>query len=290
MSLKHLSSHLQGVLIVSVGVVFLSFDALLIRLANTTSWNIFFWRGGLVALSLLGILWISERSNTVRKIAPCLSGLGLLCTVIFGFNHVLFVQSITLTSVANTLVILAAGPLFAAIFSRLLLKEKIMQRTWIAIAVSFCGVLIVFSGSIRSINIYGDILALMTALIQGINFTLLRKLHDHSRIAMIGLSGLVSMLFATIAATPFSLTGETYLYLAVMGLVQMPIALVLISMGTRYLKAPEVTLFLMIETFLGSLLVWYYLSEPIPDNTFIGGGIILLTLSMHTYFSLKQTH
>jgi drug/metabolite transporter (DMT)-like permease len=282
-----LSKHLQGVIIVSTGVFFLSFDALLIRLANTAGWNVIFWRGGLIALSLLGVLWIIEGRNTLNKMLPCLTGLGLVCTVIFGANNVLFVQSVSLTSVSNTLVILASGPLFAAVFSRIILKETIQPRTWIAILVSICGVTVVFAGSLRSINIYGDLLALATALVQGINFTLLRRLHDLSRIAMIGLSGLVSMLFALFAATPFSLQGESYLFLGIMGLMQMPVALVLISMGTRYLKAPEVTLFLMIETFLGPLLVWLFLAEAIPLNTFIGGGLILTTLFAHTYLSMR---
>ena len=285
---ENLSPHLRGVLIVLSGVIVLSFDALLIRMADTSGWNVIFWRSGFIALSLLGLLVIREGSRSWQKIKACLTGIALFCTLTFGINIVLFVQSISLTSVSNTLVILAAGPMFAAIFSSLFLKEHIEGRTWISILFCTAGVLVVFSGSIHSINFQGDLLALILALIQGINFTLLRKLHDVSRIAMIGLSGLVSLPFALPSATPFALPGESYLVLAIMGIVQMPLALVLISMGTRYLKAPEVVLFMLIETFLGSLLVWFFLGESVPPATFLGGAIIIATLVWHTYLSMRK--
>lgn len=286
--IQNTNPHLRGVLIVLSGVIVLSFDALLVRLADASSWNIIFWRSGFMVLSLLGLLVVREGRNSWQKIKTCLRGLALLSTLIFGIGNIMFVQSISLTSVSNTLVILAAGPVFAAIFSSLFLKEQIEGHTWIAILLCIGGVMVVFSGSLHSLNLRGDLLALALALIQGGNFTLLRKLHHVSRVAMIGVSGLIPLPFVLFGATPFSLPNESYLVLAIMGLVQIPLAMVLISTGTRYLKAPEVALFLLIETFLGSLLVWLFMDEPAPPATLVGGTLIIATLVWHTHLGLRR--
>ena len=46
-----LDDHGKGTLIAILGVMVLSFDALLIRLASAPAWDIVFWRGALMGLS-----------------------------------------------------------------------------------------------------------------------------------------------------------------------------------------------------------------------------------------------
>ncbi|HLQ85990.1 MAG TPA: hypothetical protein VK110_07530, partial [Salinisphaeraceae bacterium] len=103
----HLDNHLRGITIAACGTFIISFDALLVRLAATTSWNVVFWRGLLMCLSLFIYLlvrgarrrWIP--GNRREAIVT------LVLVLLFGANTALFVISVSNTLVANTVVILS---------------------------------------------------------------------------------------------------------------------------------------------------------------------------------------
>lgn len=286
MTTEHLINHRQGILIAGIGVLVLSFDALLVRLAATDPANVAFWRGTLVCLSLLVFMAITGRRGEWERYRA--HGLAaLLVTVLYGINSALFVFSVSHTKVANTVVILSSSAFFAAFFSWFLLKETVPRRTWIAIGVALSGVLLVFAGSLGMADWRGDLMALILAIMMGLTLTLLRRMPDLPKIPVVALSGLVTALLSGIYAEPLSLTPASYSWLAIMGLVQMPIASVMLMKATRYLPSPEVSLFLLIETVLGPIWVWLILSEPVPPMTLIGGSAILGAIFVHSWLALK---
>ncbi len=62
MLFKKLSLKTKGLFIVLMGVTAISFDALLVRLANTGYNNIIFWRGIFIFISLALILFSLNRA------------------------------------------------------------------------------------------------------------------------------------------------------------------------------------------------------------------------------------
>ncbi|MDP6855542.1 MAG: hypothetical protein QF598_08545, partial [Arenicellales bacterium] len=61
--MDHKESHLKGVVLVFLGVVLLSPDALLLRLISADHWTLLFWRGALSAISLVTITLFLERPH-----------------------------------------------------------------------------------------------------------------------------------------------------------------------------------------------------------------------------------
>ena len=116
-----LSTYQRGLLIVVLGVVFLSFDGLLIRLAATDGWTVIFWRGLLMFCVLGLICTVGQRLTALRR-HPVAS---LASTVLLGLISSLFVLAVMNASVANVVVILSTAPLFAAVFSRMFLGERV---------------------------------------------------------------------------------------------------------------------------------------------------------------------
>jgi drug/metabolite transporter (DMT)-like permease len=286
MSLPKLD-HRQGIWIAALGVVVLSFDALLVRLAATDPMNIAFWRGTLIFVSVTLFIQFSGQRKQWR-LYRAHGGAALLVTLIYGVNSGLFVFSVSHTSVANTVVILSSSAFFAAFFSWLLLRERVALRTWIAIAVSVAGVLVVFAGSLGQPGSLGDALAIVLALSMGLTLTLLRRMPDLPKMPVVAVSGIVLAVLTWPLSSPLGLAPEQYGWLAVMGLVQMPIASVLVMMATRYLPSPEVSLFLLIETVLGPLWVLWVLNEAVPPLTLVGGSAILGAVAVHSWVSLRR--
>lgn len=282
-----LVDHRQGVLVATLGVLVLSFDALLVRLVDASPYDIGFWRGTLVFVSMSAFILITGRVQQFRQYAA--HGVAaLVITVLYGINTGLFVLSVNHTSVANAVVVLASSSFFAALFSWLLLRETIPLRTWVAILVALAGVLIVFAGSLGLDQWLGDALALLLAMLMGLMLTLLRRLPNLPKMPVVAFSGLVTALLCLGFAEPLALNATSYGWLAVMGLLQMPVASVLIMTATRYLPAPEVSLFLLIETLLGPVWVWLVLNETISPLTFVGGAAILGAIFVHSWLSLRR--
>jgi len=141
------SDHTRGVLMVLIAIFVLSPDALILRLVGTDRWSLIFWRGLLTALTLL-ICFVAIYRRDVFKYLGAIGRYGLVAGFISATSSILFVTSIVLTSVANTLVIISAAPLFTAISSRMFLREPVPARTWLAIFATLVGITTIFSGSL----------------------------------------------------------------------------------------------------------------------------------------------
>ena len=68
-------------------------------------------------------------------------------------------------------------------------------------------------------------------------------------------------------------------FVVILGIGILPISSTLITLGPRYLPAPEVGLILLLEAILGPLWVWLIIKESPSIQTLIGGILILAALA-----------
>ena len=108
---------LKGTLIMVLAVLVLSPDALLISLISSDPWTLVFWRGLLTAVTLT-VAVVSGYGPQSISIIVRMGLVGVLSGAFFAASTISFVMSVRLTAAANTLVIIAAMPLFAAVLSR----------------------------------------------------------------------------------------------------------------------------------------------------------------------------
>mgnify|MGYP001954786184 CR=1 FL=1 len=151
------TDYMKGFLLTALGVLVLSFDALLIRLINSESFDLLFWRG--LLLSVAVFCWCRFRKP--EQVLFSWDAAFIRSALLFAVSAICFVSAITLTSVANVLVIISAQPLFAAVMARIFLREKSSRVTWAAIIVSMLGIGWVLAGSWQSPNLTGDLIALL---------------------------------------------------------------------------------------------------------------------------------
>ena len=277
----------KGLMISITGIILLSFDTVLIRLASASSWNTVFWRCILISVTSSLILFARERTSVFHKIKQ--EGFPLLLSgVLWGFSGLLFVVSVKMTVAANVLVMLSLSPLFAGIAGYFFLGERIGRRSLLMIAVSAAGVYIIFAGDIEGGSLAGNLLGLLIPVCLGINLAWMRKHNDISRSAAVITGGLVSAFIASFFAAPFSVGSVSFFYLVLLGLVAIPLAQLLLSTGTRYLPASQVALIMMSETFLGPLWVWAFIGEIPPARTFAGGALILTGVFADSILSILK--
>ncbi len=287
-----MSQHLKGLLITVLGVFILSPDALLVRLADSNTWTILFWRGLLFAFGITLIIFLTYRSTTIRQFIKT-GKRGLLLGFLFGLSTIFFVSSVQNTSIANTLVIISTSPVFAALLSWSLLKEKTNLRTWITMFIIIGATTIIMFDSFKNGGFWGDISALVTSMLLAINFTITRQAKSINMVPAMALGGLttaaISGAFIAFSATPLLLESPAIPYLLMMGVVT-TLAFTLITLGPRYMPAAEVGMIMPLETVFGAYLAWIFLSEAPSTHVIVGGGIIMLTLIIHAWFTLKENN
>ena len=126
-----------------------------------------------------------------------------------------------------------------------------------------------------------------------ISFTITRRYKAINMVPAMAVSGAISSLIAIplisiTAVSTFTLATDVIPYL-VLGGIFISIAFALITLGPRYMPAPEVGLIMPLETVLGSYLGWIFLKEDPSILTIVGGLIVIATLSIHAYLSLKTS-
>lgn len=288
--IKNMSQHLKGLLITVLGVLILSPDALLIRLANTDSWTILFWRGLLFSFGICLVIFITYRSTALRQFWN-IGKSGLLLGLIFGCSTIFFVTAVQYTSIANALVIISTAPVFAALLSWAFLSEKTNTRTWVTMFIIIGTITAIMFNSFRSGGFWGDLSALATSILLATNFTVTRRAKSVNMVPAMALGGLVtatiSLIIINVTTSPLLLEIEAIPYLLLMAIIT-TLAFSLITLGPRYMPAAEVGMIMPLETVFGTYLAWIFLNEAPSAYAFIGGIIIILALSFHAWLSTRN--
>lgn len=278
------SDHVRGLLLALGGIFVLSPDGLLIRLIATDDWTLLFWRGFFTSLSLLVALRFIVNEPLYTAFLA-LGKKGILASITQALGTIFFVLAIIYTSVANTLIIIGVTPLWAALFSRIFLKEHIALRTYLAIPAALLGIYITTNTELK-VNM-GDIYALCATFFIATQGVIVRSAKSIDLTPSLVIGGFIIALIAWPNAHPLAITSHDVLYLCILGVIVLPISYVLLITAPRYIPAPEVNLIMLLEMAFGSLWVWIFLNEHPTQQAFIGGSIVIATLAIHTYLGYR---
>ena len=277
----------KGMLLAFGGIMFITPDSLLIRLANISSWNLIFYRGFIPFLTIFIGLLIVYRSSLFKKILD--NGWhGLFFILTFAITSIVFVISIENTNVANTLVMVALAPMLSAIISLIFLKENPDKKTWIAIAITTLAVLYIFYDAIDSGDFLGNFLGLVCATGLAVNAVIIRSAKKISLVPSAMIGKLIVALFAFIFVDQIKLENNDLIIVPLMCVACIAIPFVCVTLAPRYITAAEVNLFFLLETIFGPFWVWLVIKEQPSFETIIGGGIIIATITIHSALALKK--
>ena len=285
---RNFSNQQKGSLLAFVGVMFITPDSLFIRLSKIGTWELLFYRGAIpFFFVLIGLLLFYKKNflNALLKIGY----VGIFYIISFSACNITFIISIQNTNVANTLIMVALAPMLSAVLATIFLKEPTNKNTWAAIFVTFFSVTFIFYDSIQLGNIKGDIYGFITALGLAINANLARYAKEIDLVPSAVIGKLVVAIFAFFFVNNFYLSGMDLFIVPLMCIMCVAIPFVLVTIAPRFISAPEVNLFFLLEVILGPIWVWLIIKEQPSLQTIIGGIIIIITIALHSFLALKKT-
>ena len=277
----------KGMILAFTGIIFITPDSLLIRLANINSWNLIFYRGLIPFLTIFVGLLIIYRFTLFKKILD--NGWhGLAYIVTFAITSIAFVISIENTNVANTLVMVALAPMLSAIISLIFLKENPDQKTWVAIFITTLAVIYIFYDAVDSGDFLGNFLGLVCATGLAANAVIIRSAKKISLVPSAMIGKLVVALFAIFFVDQIKLENNDLIIIPLMCTVCIALPFVCVTLAPRYITAAEVNLFFLLETIFGPLWVWLVIKEQPSLETLLGGAVIIVTIGIHSILALKK--
>ncbi|WP_342642197.1 DMT family transporter [Rhodoligotrophos ferricapiens] len=276
----------RGLLITSIGGLMMTFDAPLLRLAGVDVYTATFWRGVFV-FTAMSTFWLYMRYVRHTPVRLLNGRDGVIVALLHCTANLLFMLALFHTTVANLVFILALNPLFSALFSLVWLREKIAPATWAAIISGIIGVAIIVMGGAHAGSLFGDLTALACVAVIGFGLTFVRRSGKNLSLAP-GPGALLAAFIALPFAPTIAVPADQLVFIAMNGLIVMPMASALLVAGPRYLTAAEVAMFFLLETVLAPIWVWLLMGETPSVNSMIGGAIILITLGCHAAYRLSR--
>jgi len=251
-----------------------------------------FWRSLFAALFVAATL-VWQHESRVLSIIRKTGRLGLLSGLMWASMFSCFMLALTMTTVANTLIVDSVSPLLTVFFAWIFLKQKTTPRTWIAIALAFLGMVWMFAGDLSEMHdgrMAGMAVALMVPIAAAANFIIFKKAGQESDfIPTVFLGGFLSALIMLPLAWPLQASPHDIGIMALLGVFQLGLPCMLLIRAARFLSPAEISLLSLLEVLLGPIWVWIGVGEVPSQSTIVGGAIVLLGLILHEVAPLRQS-
>ncbi len=282
---------LRGRLLVLLSGAGLSLSGLFIRsIDSADEWQILFYRSIGVAATLLVVIALRNRGAVWPAFRE--TGLnGVLAGLCLAAGFICFVFSMTHTTVANTLFLLATAPFMTAVLGRVVLGERVRRATWIAMAVAAAGAAIMVGEGLHGGGLFGDLTALGAAAgFAGFSVALRRgrRVDMLPATCLAGFFGMIAAGIMALSGAGLGVTGPDLAVCLVYGAVAIALSLLLYTMGSRWVPAAELALLSLSEVILGPLWVWLVFAESPGGLTLAGGAVLLAALVGHALSGMRK--
>ncbi|MEM9137244.1 MAG: DMT family transporter [Cyanobacteria bacterium P01_F01_bin.42] len=294
-SLNAIAALVSGITAVSFAAIFIRFSEQEIGPYATIAHRFWMatvalaaWEGG----KRLYSLWIKSNQATETQAthefheSPTFSssdwGLLLLAGSITGVDMAVWALSLTQTSVANSTVLANLAPLFTALGSWVLWKQRFEARYWIGLALALGGAFTIGLGDLQLGHWQGDAIALLSAVLFSAYLLTLERLREKlsATVLLLSCSGIAAVVTTGISLSleqqffPSSLKG----WLAVIGLalVSQTIGQGLVTYSLDRLSSGLVAMTFLLEPAIAAVVAWILFSEALSVVNLAGFTLVIV--------------
>lgn len=269
-----------ALLVLAAGTVF-SFGALFFRATDDIgAWQYLTFRGLGAVLVVGPLVWWQNRRDlgAVRRRLPWQHA---VAGVILGGMMISFIVSLTHTDAAFVLLFQAAAPITAAIFSWLLLHERLEKEAAIAAVAAIVGVVIMVSSGLDSGIGWAILIVTVIPVGLGVYSTLIRAGATGDPLVPVLIAGVTCAIagaIVSLAGDGLSVSGRDLVIGVLAGALLIGVPLPFFNWAQRAVPSPDATLLLMSEIVLGPIWVWLAYDETPANATLVGGMVILVAV------------
>ena len=274
---------IPGYILLLFGGFCLSWGGFIVRsFQEANVWQILFLRSFFFIIALSLFLTLTYKNRVIKIIKD--SGVpGILGGFVMSFSFVAFIIAMNNTTVANVVFIISTQTMFLAIFGFFYLKEKVSLIGSSSIFLAMSGILIMVGDSISTGSLFGNIVALVIPINFAIYVMIIRKNSSLDMVPAMLYSGIFSLIYGAMLSKSFEFTSHDLLMGFLLGVPQLALGFICITIGSRTTASATVGLLMLMETLCGPLWVWLFLNEIPPLSVFIGGLVIISAIILKSF-------
>ena len=275
-------------LALAIGILCISVFPILVKLNLTGGLISAFYRMAIAAALLLPYVLITGKFKLPRTNILILA---IVCGLLFASDVAVWNISIQHSSATQATLLTNLSPVWVGVGSFLFLKNKPATNFWIGTLIAIFG-MITLVGFQFFINLDFN-MAFLLAILSGVLYAVYMLVSKNVLSEMDVLSFmLVTLITSTlflgiicfVTNEPFSgFSNAGWIVLFIQGIVCQLIAWFLISYATQNMRATRVSLSLLGQAVLATILAWLFLDEKITIQMIIGGLILLLGIRTTFY-------
>jgi len=267
-------------LILLLAMVSVSSTSLVIRsVATVPALVLAFWR----MFTASGMLWSYSVIRPAGKLSSVNKKRIIFAGIFLGCHFACFFLGVRNTSIANATLLGCMAPIFT-VFISIFQKKKINKMTYVGLVIALVGGGIIQSGdiSLNNANLFGNSIALLSALFIAITFVLAEQIRQETDNVAYGRSlffvaSITVLLIATMAGDSILnfKTGDIPWFLF-LGLVPSIFGHNLLNYAVKYITPTAVSSVPLGEPIIASLFGLLLFGEAIPIGAILGGPIVLI--------------
>jgi len=272
------SSRFKGIMSAVIASVLWSIGGLLVKLLD---WNPVAISGTRSIIAALVLLAYIKKPKITKSKPQILGAIAYSTTVLF------YVIANKLTTAANAILLQYTAPIFVALLSFWILKEKVHWYDIISIGVVIFGMGLFFIEDVSSGNILGNIIAIVSGFTLACCTLALRAQKDGSGMETICLGNLLTFIIAIPFILKVEATMRDLIVAISLGVFQLGISYIFYVNSLKYITALEAILIAVFEPILNPLWVYIFLREKPGINAIIGGVIVIIAVTLRGIYATK---
>ena len=217
-------------------------DALL----ETTDGLVILFYRSITLAGMVALVACLRRRQPLVTFLRSLDGTDMMMGVALAIAFTTYVFAMLLTSVASALLLLTLSPFFAAILGWIWIGERPHRLTWPAMAAALVGVSLMIGDGISMGRTAGNLVALLSSLSFAVMLVLARRSQREDVLGGTFLGGVMALAAGGVAASllgnGLSISTPDLLLTLFMGAFTIGIGIALVTWGTGYVPAAEVSL------------------------------------------------
>lgn len=212
----------------------------------------------------------------------------LICACSYSLLVILFVSANKLTTSANAILLQFTSPVWVALLSRAILKQKISRIDGITIIFVILGMIMFFIDELEMSYLLGNILAILSGIVMAGMILLFQQQKENSLVEITLLGNVIT----AIVGIPFYFISspgmESILPLFILGVFQLGIPYLLYVLAIPNVTAIDAVLIPVLEPLLNPLWVFIFAKESPTLFSLLGGGLVLISVTVRGIIMSKK--
>ena len=203
----------------------------------------------------------------------------------------LFVSANKTTTAANAIILQYFAPVLTVFIGAILLKEPTRVEHFTALPLVMAGIVFMFFDELSYGKLFGNVLAIMSAITFSFYFVFMRMQKDGSPLESILLSHWLTagicIIISLFLPVPH-ITLKSLAAIAVLGIVQIGLSAILFSIAIKRVSAVQANLIAVIEPVFNPVWVFFAIGEAPGIHAIIGGGVIVLAVTITSIINARR--